>query len=571
MGFFANLNIGKRLAAGFALVLALTVIISATGVWRLQQISRDTHQVMSQSLAKERLIAEWYTRVYGAVRRTAAIVKSSDASLGAFFKDDTAATTRESAELLKQIEPLVITGPEKQLFEKIMGARKEYSRLRDAAVKAKTDGNAEEADRLLDKEFMPVARGYQESINQLVAMQRASIDGAAAAIEARSNDTAQLIVALTLGAVLLGAAFCWRLTVGIVRPIRAAVAVAETVAAGDLSQRIDTARKDETGALLRALRHMNDSLTAIVSEVRGGTDTIALASQEISAGNLDLSGRTEQQAGSLEQTAASMEELTSTVRNNADNARQANMLSIAASDVAVQGGTVVSQVIDTMGAINEASRKITDIIAVIDGIAFQTNILALNAAVEAARAGEQGRGFAVVASEVRTLAQRSAAAAKEIKELIGASSEQVEAGTRLVDRAGATMEEVVTSIRRVTDIMGEITTASQEQTGGIEQVNRAIGQMDEATQQNAALVEESAAAAASMQEQAAKLAQVVSVFKLDQAQAQHVSTAAPRATAPQKKTVVRLATPAASTAPGMTPATKRPARATVEADEWEHF
>ena len=571
MGFFANLNIGKRLAAGFALVLALTVIISATGVWRLQQISRDTHQVMSQSLAKERLIAEWYTRVYGAVRRTAAIVKSSDASLGAFFKDDTAATTRESAELLKQIEPLVTAGPEKQLFEKIMGARKEYSRLRDAAVKAKSDGNAEEADRLLDKEFMPVARGYQESINQLVAMQRASIDGAAAAIEARSNDTAQLIVALTLGAVLLGAAFCWRLTVGIVRPIRAAVAVAETVAAGDLSQRIDTARKDETGALLRALRHMNDSLTAIVSEVRGGTDTIALASQEISAGNLDLSGRTEQQAGSLEQTAASMEELTSTVRNNADNARQANMLSIAASDVAVQGGAVVSQVIDTMGAINEASRKITDIIAVIDGIAFQTNILALNAAVEAARAGEQGRGFAVVASEVRTLAQRSAAAAKEIKELIGASSEQVEAGTRLVDRAGATMEEVVTSIRRVTDIMGEITTASQEQTGGIEQVNRAIGQMDEATQQNAALVEESAAAAASMQEQAAKLAQVVSVFKLDQAQAQHVSTAAPRATAPQKKPVVRLATPAASTAPGMTPATKRPARATVEADEWEHF
>ena len=288
-----------------------------------------------------------------------------------------------------------------------------------------------------------------------------------------------------------------------------------------------------------------------------------------------------------------MEELTTTVRNNADNARQANTLSIAASEVAVQGGAVVGQVVDTMGAINEASRKIVDIIAVIDGIAFQTNILALNAAVEAARAGEQGRGFAVVASEVRTLAQRSAAAAKEIKELIGASVEQVEAGTRLVDQAGATMDDVVTSIRRVTDIMGEITTASQEQSGGIEQVNQAIGQMDEVTQQNAALVEESAAAAASMQEQAAKLAQVVSIFKLD-----HALAAAPVVPAPVmakrapvvNKPVAKLATPAArvepvlakpaapvkpvrtKAAPAPAPAVKRAPRATVAAaDEWEEF
>jgi methyl-accepting chemotaxis protein len=279
-----------------------------------------------------------------------------------------------------------------------------------------------------------------------------------------------------------------------------------------------------------------------------------------------------------------MEELTTTVRNNADNARQANTLSIAASDVAVQGGAVVSQVIDTMGAINEASRKIVDIIAVIDGIAFQTNILALNAAVEAARAGEQGRGFAVVASEVRTLAQRSAAAAKEIKELIGASVEQVENGTRLVDQAGSTMEEVVTSIRRVTDIMGEITTASQEQSGGIEQVNRAIGQMDEATQQNAALVEESAAAASSMQEQAAKLAQVVSVFKLEHTSVATAPRPAPAAAKPLTKPVAKLAQPARKVEPSVSPAPAaapaRPARAKPvaapaavkpTADEWEEF
>jgi methyl-accepting chemotaxis protein len=587
MGFFANLNIGKRLAVGFALVLALTVVIAGTGIWRLQQIAHDTQVVMNQSLAKERLINEWYTRIFGAVRRTAAIVKSSDPSLGAFFKEDAAMTTRESDELLKKIEPMIVAGEEKKLYDNIIVQRGAYFKQRDAAVKAKASGDAEEAAKVLDQQFLPTSKAYQEAIHQLVDMQRKSIDANAAAIEATSNDSTRLISMLAVGAVLLGAGFCWRLTRGIVGPIRAAVGVAETVAAGDLSQQFDDSAKDETGALLRALRHMNDSLTMIVSDVRSGTDTIATASSEISAGNLDLSSRTEQQASALEETAASMEELTTTVRNNADNARQANTLSIAASDVAVQGGAVVSQVIDTMGAINEASRKIVDIIAVIDGIAFQTNILALNAAVEAARAGEQGRGFAVVASEVRTLAQRSAAAAKEIKELIGASVEQVEVGTKLVDQAGATMEQVVTSIRRVTDIMGEITTASHEQSGGIEQVNQAIGQMDEATQQNAALVEESAAAATSMQEQAIKLAQVVSVFKLDQSAALHIARQ-PAASA-LKKPAAKLARPAARIEPVIAkgpvkPPRAKPAaaattaaapaakRATVaSSDDWEEF
>jgi methyl-accepting chemotaxis protein len=592
MGLLANLNIGKRLAVGFALVLAFTMVIAGAGSWRLKQVAADTHAVMGQSLVKERLIVDLYTNVFGAVRRTAAIAKSSDAALGPFFKEDTVMTSTASSELIKKIEPLMIAGPEKQLYDKMLAQRAVYTSARDAAVKAKAAGNADESARMLGQEFMPASKVYLESLRQLVAMQRDRIDATAVAIGERADAGVTLMGMLAAGAAVLGAVFCSLLSASIVRPIRTAVRAAETVAAGDLSQRIDDSARDETGALLRALRQMRDNLGAIVTEVRGGTDTIATASAEISAGNLDLSGRTEQQASALEETAASMEELTTTVRNNADNARQANTLSIAASEVAVQGGAVVSQVVDTMGAINEASRKIVDIIAVIDGIAFQTNILALNAAVEAARAGEQGRGFAVVASEVRTLAQRSAAAAKEIKELIGASVEQVEAGTKLVDRAGATMDDVVTSIRRVTDIMGEITTASQEQSGGIEQVNQAIGQMDEVTQQNAALVEESAAAAASMQEQAVKLAQVVSVFKLDQA------FAAPVAAAPVvKKPVATLARPAARVEPVMAapakaatatspkpapakavranaapaPAKHAPRAAVAASDDWEEF
>jgi methyl-accepting chemotaxis protein len=288
-----------------------------------------------------------------------------------------------------------------------------------------------------------------------------------------------------------------------------------TVAAGDLSSRIEVHSRDETGQLLQALKEMNESLMRIVGEVRSGTDTIATVSHEIATGNLDLSSRTEEQASSLEQTASSMEELTSTVKQNAEHAKQANELAISATDVAVKGGDVVSRVVDTMNSINTSSKKIVDIISVIDGIAFQTNILALNAAVEAARAGEQGRGFAVVASEVRNLAQRSAAAAKEIKTLISDSVEKVDAGAALVDQAGATMGEIVSSIKRVTDLMAEMAAASAEESSGIEQINKAINQMDHITQQNAALVEEAAAASDSMQGQAANLAAVVSVFKLD--------------------------------------------------------
>jgi methyl-accepting chemotaxis protein len=322
-----------------------------------------------------------------------------------------------------------------------------------------------------------------------------------------------LIFALgIMGALII---ICLFIARSITRPMHHAIKIAQAVAAGDLTTRINVENKNETGQLMQALKDMNASLLKTVQQVRSGTDTIAAASSQIAAGNLDLSSRTERQASSLEETASSMEELTSTVRQNADNARQANQLAQSASEVALKGGEVVAQVVETMGSINNSSNKIVDIIGVIDGIAFQTNILALNAAVEAARAGEQGRGFAVVATEVRSLAQRSAAAAKEIKTLIGDSVDKVDAGSQLVEQAGSTMEQIVASIARVTDIMGEITAASSEQSAGIEQVNRAITEMDDVTQQNAALVEQAAAAAESMRDQASTLAQMVSVFKLD--------------------------------------------------------
>ena len=330
-------------------------------------------------------------------------------------------------------------------------------------------------------------------------------------------------IGLSISALVLAAALFalgWAISRGLLKQLggepMVTAGIAHRIAKGDLAVRIDLKRGDQA-SLLHAVQAMRDSLAKVVGEVRHGTDAIATASGQIAAGNQDLSSRTEEQASSLEQTAASMEELTSTVKQNADNARQANQLAASASEVAVRGGGVVSQVVETMGSINSSSRKIVDIIAVIDGIAFQTNILALNAAVEAARAGEQGRGFAVVAAEVRNLAQRSAAAAKEVKGLIDDSVGKVEAGSQKVAEAGQTMDEIVASVRRVTDIMGEITAASQEQTTGIEQINQAITQMDQVTQQNAALVEEAAAAAAALQDQAGSLSQLVGVFRLDTA------------------------------------------------------
>jgi methyl-accepting chemotaxis protein len=447
----------------------------------------------------------------------------------------------------------------------------------EQTVELSRAGNREEATAFMLKESAPATAAAIIVTDEIVAFEQQQARAAAADAKAQYTLANRLMLSIGVLTILAGAVVAWRINRSITVPIREAVALAQTVAAGDLSSRIEVRSEDETGQLMAALKQMTESLNKIVGEVRQGTDSIATASGEIASGNLDLSSRTEQQAGSLEETASSMEELTSTVKQNADNARQANVLAGSASEVAVKGGHVVSQVVDTMGAINASARKIVDIIGVIDGIAFQTNILALNAAVEAARAGEQGRGFAVVATEVRNLAQRSAAAAKEIKVLIGDSVAAVETGSKLVDQAGATMSDIVASVARVTDIMSEITAASQEQEAGIDQINQAISEMDSVTQQNAALVEEAAAAAGSLREQAGSLAQAVSIFKLDvqQPSAKRPSMrAAPVQAAPvaavhaQPATVRKIASaPARKAAPAPRSATPK----AVVNEEWEQF
>ncbi|MBO9647524.1 MAG: HAMP domain-containing protein [Variovorax sp.] len=499
---------------GFGLVLALMLLMTTLGIWRLHETAVAAEEITNQPLAKERIISDWYRLVEIGVRRTTAIAKSSDPSLGPYFAEESANSTKAAQAMQKQLEPLLSSDEEKALWKDFQEIRTKYLEARDAVVKTKGEGKLEEANAVLEKQFIPVANTYLGNVQRLLEMQRRAIDGTVVQIGAGYRASRDLLLALGAFVLCLGAFCAWRLSVGITRPLRKAVEAAQTVAAGDLSSRIEAGGRDETGQLLAALSEMNASLIQIVGEVRTGTDTIATASGQIAMGNQDLSSRTEQQASSLEETAASMEELTSTVKQNADNARQANQLAVSASEVAVRGGSVVNQVVDTMGSINASSRKIVDIIGVIDGIAFQTNILALNAAVEAARAGEQGRGFAVVASEVRNLAQRSAAAAKEIKTLIDDSVGKVEEGGKQVAEAGRTMDEIVESVKRVTDIMGEITAASQEQTSGIEQINQAITQMDQVTQQNAALVEQASAAAGSLQDQASQLSRAVGVFKL---------------------------------------------------------
>ncbi len=384
-----------------------------------------------------------------------------------------------------------------------------------AAITAVKEDRWDDSEMALIRGINPTYRKSDVALKALTEFlaQRAATNGAV--VDANIDRTGYWMgAALGLGA-LLSIAVGFILVRGIILPLGQAIHIARRVAEGDLSGRIEVSSTNEIGQLLQALRDMNTSLSKIVQNVRSATDTIGSASSQIASGNLDLSSRTEQQASSLEETASAMEELTGTVKQNGDNARQANQLAVSAAEVAVKGGAVVSEVVTTMGLINESARKIVDIIGVIDGIAFQTNILALNAAVEAARAGEQGRGFAVVAAEVRNLAQRSAGAAKEIKMLIGDSVEKVDIGAKLVDQAGVTMDEIVASVRRVTDIMGQIASASQEQSTGIEQINQAVNQMDEMTQQNASLVEEAAAAAASLEDQAKNLVKVVSIFKVE--------------------------------------------------------
>jgi methyl-accepting chemotaxis protein len=554
------MKIGQRLALGFAIVLGLSILTTVIGILKLNAVAGAAEQMLDLPIKKERLAADWSRNIDIAVIRTSAVAKSSDVSLVQFFAENAKQTTAASAETVKQLEPLLVEEAEKQAFAKAVGIRKTYLASRDQVMKLKSEGKVEEADAILEKTYLPAAKGYQDTVHDFVAQQRQKLDQLASQINTLKEHSRRMVVLLAALCVAIGIVCSWWLTTSITRPVRVAVDAAQRVASGDLTGQLDASSNDEVGQLLRSLKDMNGKLLKVVGEIRTGADSIATASSEIAAGNMDLSARTEQQASSLGETAASVEELTTTVAHNADNARQANQLAESASEVANRGGLVVSQVVDTMASINESSKKIVDIIAVIDGIAFQTNILALNAAVEAARAGEQGRGFAVVATEVRSLAQRSAAAAKEIKELINSSVAKVDDGTKLVSEAGATMDEIVGSVNRVTDIIGEITAATQEQTTGLGRINEAVSQMDQVTQQNASLVEEAAAASAAMQDQAAQLAQVVSQFKLD-AVAQYAAVAP----APARAPAVRAPAPARARLPAAT----KPA--TAKAAEWEEF
>ena len=509
-----NLKIGQRLALGFGVVVALMLAVVAMGVNALADMEDSIENIVSDNNVKIEALSD----LRNAEQKLAIAVR--DLTMVTDEKSMEAADARmalassEYARSMAILRERVRSEKGQRMLADIAAGEAAAMPQFQVARQYGKNNELEAGVKHLMEVVAPAVSKWMAAIDTLIEHQtrengKEQEEAQASYVQARGA-----LLGLGLVAALAAVGIAWTTTRSITRPMNEAVAIAETVASGDLTRTITVGSRDETGQLLQALSTMNDKLQVIVARVRASTDTIATASGEIAAGNLDLSSRTEQQASALEETASSMEELTTTVKQNAENARQANALAAGASGIALQGGEVVSRVVDTMSSIDASAKKIVDIIGVIDGIAFQTNILALNAAVEAARAGEQGRGFAVVASEVRNLAHRSAAAAKEIKVLISDSVQKVESGTRLVGEAGATMERVVQSVRQVNDIMAEISSASSEQEQGIEQINQAIGEMDMVTQQNAALVEEAAAAAQSLQEQSDVLVDTVSVFKV---------------------------------------------------------
>lgn len=510
-----KMRMTHKLWLAVTLIVAMLVAVAGFSGYRSAKVQAASEAVQRDMEERVSAAARWMALTETNSARTLAVILSSDPAVEAEFKDQITATSAEISKTQKALESMALSEAGKAQMARIAEARRAMVALRSEAQKLKAESKHADASTLVKQQYAPASAAYLQTLRDFVAQQQ---EEARAALRAMADERAltvkiaATVVALLLAAIVVGAYFLIR---SIVEPLAAANAIAARIAEGDLSMPLAIDRHDEFGDLLRAQQAMCESLGHLVRQVRQSTDSIAIASAEIAAGNHDLSARTEQTSSNLQETAATMEEFTSTIEQSAGSAQQASRLALGASGVARRGGEVVTQVVATMNDIHQSSQKIADIIGVIDGIAFQTNILALNAAVEAARAGEQGRGFAVVASEVRGLAQRSAAAAKEIKQLIGVSVERVEAGSRLVADAGSTMTEIVQSVQRVTDMMGEITAASSEQSTGVGQVNQSIGTLDQITQQNAALVEESAAAAQSLRDQADQLARVVSVFKVE--------------------------------------------------------
>ena len=584
MNWLNNMKVSLKLIGGFLIVAVIGGTIGIVGIIKAGHINDMATAMYERETVGLRHAAEANIQLLAAGRAMRSAILS-------YTEEDRSSNLKELDQRLGMVRSEMdaagekfVTVEGKALVAKTNIAFKAYeSATKDvvALLRAESLNDKRGTTTQLSTIVRPLANTVDDLMTDMVVVKMGNASNLNKETQEIYASIRVLLISLTLGGVLTGIVIGIVISRGLMRQLggepQDVAKIAATVASGDLSMKIDLSKSVE-GSVVQAMHAMQESLRTTVSTVRQGTDTIATASGQIAAGNQDLSSRTEQQASSLEETAASMEELTSTVKQNADNARQANQLAVSASSVAVKGGAVVAQVVNTMGAINTSSKKIVDIIGVIDGIAFQTNILALNAAVEAARAGEQGRGFAVVAAEVRSLAQRSAAAAKEIKTLINDSVEKVEEGSRQVAQAGQTMDEIVGSVRRVTDIMAEIEAASREQTQGIEQINQAITQMDQVTQQNAALVEEAAAAAQSLQEQATGLSQVVSVFQLGSEDPQLAASHSPVRHAAAKRDVQYKQPPSAKrgiAAPApksaKTTTTSPPPAAAGAAGQWEEF
>nr|WP_315401422.1 methyl-accepting chemotaxis protein [uncultured Duganella sp.] len=516
-----NIKVSTRLRIGFGVILAMLAIVIGLSIHQLGTLNAGTNAIVTESYPKV-LEAQNLMNINNKIARSL--------RNGLLIKDQTKADKeltvvtdklKEMVASSAKLDVMVKSGAGQGLFDALQAAYPPYAASIAEVMRLRRAGDVDQAVAFMLTNTRELQMTYMKHLDAMIAHQSEAMESARVRAEETYQNSHNMMLVLGLAALGLGMGGAWLIARQLLRQLGGEPAyvagIAGRIADGDLAVAIDLPRGD-AHSLLFAIQSMRDSLADIVRQVRGGADSIVMAATEIASGNQDLSSRTEQQAGSLEETASSMEELTATVKQNTENARQASAMARSASEIAVEGGAVVSNVVDTMAEINDSAKRIVDIIGVIDGIAFQTNILALNAAVEAARAGEQGRGFAVVASEVRTLAQRSASAAKEIKALIDDSVAKVGTGTQLVGQAGATMERIVGAVKSVTDIMGDISHASQEQEAGIAQINHAIAEMDTITQQNAALVEQAAAAAEAQQDQARQLSQLVGVFKLVQPQ-----------------------------------------------------